>query len=553
MKKKVLLSSIATIALCLCLIAGSTFALFTDTTDFNIAVTSGDVEIYATAAIANVYSAKGADDDVAADEYLLDENGHGYVHELQETVIGDRHYFVNGGYATLDGANLVVDKITPGDRVDVTVKVENKSNVAMSYRYKIVAEDINLAYGMVVSVGDNTQDPNAQAELTAYEGLATWTSKWYPVIYTGDDGEGMAIPDFTFSVELPVYAGDEYQTERTEDKYEKASYSVIVEAVQGNAVTDDESGATIFPAAIARRIAQGGVVDGNGAIIASDSKAYITKNTTLTDITFNTDNLKSYEILIANGNEFSGSLVLDEGTVLDVAKTDGQGFAWIFGEADVTVKSDSLINVTGERAMGLNFQECKKVTLKLEDTGLIKVAEGCYGINFENVSVANIYVPTAEAYEEYRAMITANGATVNWYVGEYQINKSYTEAIVGDSEGTTYEGELFEEGMTDFLVFQNAALSNDAAITVKRTYRTVALENVVADVNGNLITSETDNTIVLHNCDITLDEGEKLIVTTGENVTVGQVMIHNVTVNGVLLTQETAAQYMKGVNWYEVW
>ena len=45
MKKKVLLSSIATIALCFCLITGSTFALFTDTTEFNVAVTSGDVEI----------------------------------------------------------------------------------------------------------------------------------------------------------------------------------------------------------------------------------------------------------------------------------------------------------------------------------------------------------------------------------------------------------------------------------------------------------------------------------------------------------------------------
>jgi len=127
-----------------------------------------------------------------------------------------------------------------------------------------------------------------------------------------------------------------------------------------------------------------------------------------------------------------------------------------------------------------------------------------------------------------------------------------TAPVVGDSEGEAYEGELFEPGMTDFLVSQNETLIGNANITVERTYNTVVLENVVAGVKGNLITAKADNTIILHNCDITLEKNAKLIVTT-EGVTVGQVMIHNVTVNGELLTQATAAQYLEGVNWYEVW
>lgn len=124
--------------------------------------------------------------------------------------------------------------------------------------------------------------------------------------------------------------------------------------------------------------------------------------------------------------------------------------------------------------------------------------------------------------------------------------------IVGDSEGEKYEGELFEPGATDFLIAQNQTLTGNANITVKRTYKTVVLENVIAGVEGNLITAETDNTIILHNCDITLETGAKLIVTTN-GATVGQVMMHNVTVNGALLTQATAAQYLEGVNWYQVW
>ncbi len=54
------------------------------------------------------------------------------------------------------------------------------------------------------------------------------------------------------------------------------------------------------------------------------------------------------------------------------------------------------------------------------------------------------------------------------------------------------------------------------------------------------------------NCDIKLAEGKKLIVTSN-GAEVGQLMVHNVTVNGVLLTKETARNYFEGVSWYEVW
>ena len=59
MKKKILLPSIATIIVCLCLIAGSTFALFTSTSNVNISVTAGDVEMVAGIAITKLESVKG--------------------------------------------------------------------------------------------------------------------------------------------------------------------------------------------------------------------------------------------------------------------------------------------------------------------------------------------------------------------------------------------------------------------------------------------------------------------------------------------------------------
>ena len=48
MKRRILLSAIITIALCICLITGATYAIFTSESTVNIAVTSGKVDVVAT-------------------------------------------------------------------------------------------------------------------------------------------------------------------------------------------------------------------------------------------------------------------------------------------------------------------------------------------------------------------------------------------------------------------------------------------------------------------------------------------------------------------------
>ena len=46
-KTNVLLSAIATIVVCVCIIAGSTYAIFTSSDDVNVAATSGTVKVEA--------------------------------------------------------------------------------------------------------------------------------------------------------------------------------------------------------------------------------------------------------------------------------------------------------------------------------------------------------------------------------------------------------------------------------------------------------------------------------------------------------------------------
>ncbi len=239
MKKRILITSITTIILCISIITGATFALFTDESSFDISVTSGDVEIDATASINSVYSAYGEGVTQAEDEYLIDEYNHFYVHERRDPING-RYFFTNGGESVMDGASLVINRITPGDRVDVDIKVTNKSNVAIAYRYTLKAEDTNLARGMVVTIDG-----------VSYEGLSAWTSVWYPVI-SAPEGTPESIPVKTISIELPVYANDDYQSETEAQPdgrpagLQKVTYTITVEAVQGNAVTVDESNVTLF-------------------------------------------------------------------------------------------------------------------------------------------------------------------------------------------------------------------------------------------------------------------------------------------------------------------
>jgi predicted ribosomally synthesized peptide with SipW-like signal peptide len=120
MKKKIILSSIAVITLCLCLIAGSTYALFTETTTVNIAVTAGDLNITA--------------------EVVKDSE------ELRSLKDADgefnRDKFANGGDATLENGLLKINRMTPGDAVRFQVIVKNTGNVAAKYHVKWDIQDV---------------------------------------------------------------------------------------------------------------------------------------------------------------------------------------------------------------------------------------------------------------------------------------------------------------------------------------------------------------------------------------------------------------------------
>lgn len=192
--KKILLSSILTLALCLSLICGATFALFTSTSTANIAVSSGKVNM--TAEIENVklsYQKPNTDN------------------TAYETVEGK----LFAGNATVEGNKISLEKLVPGDKITLDIVVYNESNVASKYQTLVgISSDNGLFDGLAVTLDNVT-----------YTG-ATAKSEWIDAVAVA---EKTKIQTVAVSIELPIDVGNEYQDKSCE-------LYLTVNAVQGNAL-----------------------------------------------------------------------------------------------------------------------------------------------------------------------------------------------------------------------------------------------------------------------------------------------------------------------------
>lgn len=189
MKKKVILSSVLTIALCLCLIAGSTFALFTSESTVNVAVQAARVNVVAVAERVNLWSTLGTN-----------------VPETTAT------------FSTTDNT-VRVDKMVPGDVIEFDIVVTNNSNVTVDYRTVLSVEaDRGLWGGLVITFTKSQNQPLTFGQ-DEYGRLVTNYSEL---------AAGVAPEVVHVRIELPEAAGNEYQEK-------SCTFAYKVEAIQGNA------------------------------------------------------------------------------------------------------------------------------------------------------------------------------------------------------------------------------------------------------------------------------------------------------------------------------
>ncbi len=192
MKKKTLITSLLTIAMCLALIAGSTYALFTSEDKIDISVTSGKVSVEA-----NILK-----DTLATSSLeIAQENG----------------AFANGGLAAFtagDVEKLTLTNMTPGDEVSFKIQLVNTSTVAILYRLTWAVEGELYEYLVATATEGETESD-----------IVNNTTPWLEWAIPADGSDEKEI---VVSITLPADIGNEAQ-----DK--NAEITFTIEAVQANA------------------------------------------------------------------------------------------------------------------------------------------------------------------------------------------------------------------------------------------------------------------------------------------------------------------------------
>ena len=185
MKKKTLFTSFLTIVMCLCLTVGATFALFTSSSEVDISVTSGNVNVKATAS------------------------------ELDTDIYS--------GSATKIGNEITVERLVPGDSFSFDIEVENYSDVAVQYRTVLSSTDGGLFTALKVTITDG-------AEKRVYNGGYVYED--WAMLSAGDADATTAehVKTLNVFVEFP-----DTGVPQNEYQGKSCTMNVLVEAVQGNA------------------------------------------------------------------------------------------------------------------------------------------------------------------------------------------------------------------------------------------------------------------------------------------------------------------------------
>ncbi len=308
-KRNVIVSALLAITLCMSVLAGATFALFTSTAKVNLSITSAKVKLLnATIENKKMYSLTEVNPDTLEGT------------EEDRTAAGT---FYLGGTAEFEGNTLTLKKMAPGDRIAFDVKVDNESDIPVKYRV-LVKEDgeSNLTAALNIFVNNEYY---LGVSATGYTALAV--------------GENVTVP---VSVELPISAGNDY-AEKT------ATLIVSVEAVQAS-VKDTADTPLSFSDGNAHEYTLDKNIRANGV----DGVFYVDNGSTLT--------LNGNATVVAEGGMFGDSeynmavwakgantkVIINGGTYVNTAKKGDDHYDLIYasGSATIEIYGGTFVNIT---------------------------------------------------------------------------------------------------------------------------------------------------------------------------------------------------------------
>ena len=409
MKKKAVLSSLLVIALCLCLIVGGTFALFTDSHELDVAVTAGKVDltaVYDTSSMLTWSSLYQTEKDARTDG-LFDNSG-------TAKFVTD----TNNAYTM-----VVIDRMTPGDVAKFKIDVENLSNVNVQYRVRM----ISLA-------GEHDVDLTEALTITAYiDGFN------YPV--TGNENASVwryidanqPIEDIWVTIAFrntPMDLSD-LSVGNPDNKYQEAQAKMafVVEAVQGNASTFTVA-ESMNELTENRGYLPEGIINGEGKTIAVTDVVGLKGSVTLANITVNgknNPNADGMQMLFDVVNDEDATLVLADGAHLIATDNEYAILSMLSGNSDaftLIVDETAKISASGSGSAALLAQgwdgDVVNVIMNGSAAQCLNLTNGANGFVFvgedgTNITV-NMFVKTQTDKAQYARLIVAENAIINWFV-----------------------------------------------------------------------------------------------------------------------------------------
>ena len=380
-KTKVLLSSLAAIAMSASLAAGATYALFTSEDRVNIAVTSGKVKINAN----------------------VDVNS---MEMWSRNVTGLTGTWVNGGTADLTEEDVTLELITPGDGISFNIDVTNESNVAIQYRTVVACETGAALYeGLKVSLdylGDTQADAQEFDGVTAY---GAWTA------LAGGVG---TVDTVKVTIEFPYLDTDQ-------NKYQDLATTIYfrVEAVQGNADVTDQTpvqGQAIVNTAtdvelISRKVANGYDFAGETVTLGGDIDLAAVS-------TFAAELKSNWLPMGTEETPFAGTFDGNGYTISNLVLAD-ETYAGFFGflGSNATVKNVKFENVN--------------VNGKYAATAVAYVPETSENVTIENIEVLSGAVNATSYAAGVVGIVEGKNATISNCVNYAEVVSDYSASGVG--------------------------------------------------------------------------------------------------------------------------
>ncbi len=378
-KKGILVGAIATIALCVSIVAGATFALFTSETGTNVAVKSGTVNVTATIK------------DVVAT--------HGEWNEEEGAYIKTAGLLAGENAAALDEKKqtLTLTNIAPTDKVTFKIAVQNDSNVPIKYRTIVACtKDDGLAGGLSVTLDEQKFTTSAIGE---------WTQ-------LAANGE---IADVNVAVELPFDADNKYQNK-------SCTLSYKVEAVQANGKTNN--GVTISGGSMTlNNDINVGVADGTSKNLSAVYATGVGTSLTILGGTYDGGSKA------AGGNNAiwadNGAKVTIKGGTFDVGKDKDNGSnstIYASNGSEITIEGGIYMTKCDPDPVSNKYRYVLNVRNKAEKVAASKIiVKGGSFLNFDPrvgddvdgqsaIYVADGYTVNIEENTE------KNGVTGTWYV-----------------------------------------------------------------------------------------------------------------------------------------